>query len=364
MINISEPQMGPEEEAAVLEVLRSGRLAQGPRVEQFEEEFAAYVGASYGVAVGNGTQALHLALLAHGVEPYDEVITTPFTFVATASAITMCRAAPVFVDVEEDTGNIDWELAARESNGSRAVVPVHLYGHPVSHQAQWFDPVIFDACQAHGAKQSHGVSGAFYNVGYYGTSCWSFYATKNMTTGEGGMVTTNYCNMRDELRLLRNHGSPRRYEYANLGYNYRMTEIQAAIGIEQLKQLPAMQAKRTRNAAYYTDGLAGIEGIALPTVRAGCTHAWHQYTIRVLAGREARDGLAEHLKHAGIGTGIYYPTILPKTELFAGRHCANEEFPVAERLSAQVLSLPVHPGLSEADLETVVAQIELWEQEL
>ena len=341
MIPISRPQIDRREIEAVEAVLRSGRLAQGPKVAEFEERFAEFVGARFGVACGNGTQALMLALLAHGVGPGDEVITTPFTFVATASAVMMVGAKPVFVDVFEDTRNLNNHQARPVK--AKAVMPVHLYGHPAT--APLKDCIIWDACQAHGAR----ING--FKIGAIGTSCFSFYATKNLTTGEGGMVTTSAADIADRLRSLRNHGQGARYHYAELGYNFRMTEMQAAIGLVQLEKLPEMQAARQQNATYLTENL---EGVITPIVRPGCVHAWHQYTVRVPGGREKRDALQAHLTEQGIGTGVYYPLPLHLQPAFAHLGYKIGDFPIAEKLSGEVLSLPVHPGLSSEDLSKIV----------
>ena len=385
MIPISRPQIDRREIEAVEAVLKSGRLAQGPKVQEFEERFADYVGARFGVACGNGTQALMLALLAHDVGPGDEVITTPFTFVATASAVMMCGARPVFVDVEEETGNLDTQQArsaiVRQLPRHKAVIPVHLYGHPCNagqlwammHSTEypcqtrpvWEDGiVIYDACQAHGAGTFLPVGGLgnhvvqrWHKIGQLGTSCFSFYATKNLTCGEGGMVTTNDADMADYLRARRNHGQLEHYHYTELGYNFRMTEIQAAIGLVQLEKLPEMQAARQANAEYLT---ANLEGVITPVVKPGCVHAWHQYTIRVPGGREKRDALQAHLTEQGIGTGVYYPLPLHLQPVFAHLGYKIGDFPIAEKLSGEVLSLPVHPGLSSEDLEKITEAVNEW----
>jgi len=398
VIPISKPQIDRREIEAVEAVLQSGRLAQGPRVAEFEERFAEFVGARYGVACGNGTQALMLALLAHGIGPGDEVITTPFTFVATASAVMMCGARPVFVDVLEGTGNINPQAVQRAlwHDGRpwqciSAVIPVHLFGHPVDDYnltrkictdpdrrdigAAYFPDdglskiraldgavpvpsIIYDSCQAHSAM----IADACLEkrpMGWLGTSCFSFYATKNLTTGEGGMVITNDADMADYLRSLRNHGQTKRYHYTELGYNFRMTEIQAAIGLVQLEKLPEMQAARQQNATYLTENL---EGVITPIVRPGCVHAWHQYTIRVPGGREKRDALQAHLTEQGIGSGVYYPLPLHLQPAFAHLGYKIGDFPIAEKLSGEVLSLPVHPGLSSEDLERIAEGVNGWQR--
>lgn len=368
MIGISQPQIGKEEVKAVEEVLLSGRLAQGAKVEEFEERFAAHVGADYGVAVGNGTQALHLALLARGVRFGELVVTTPFTFAATATAIRMCGAEPFFVDTDEN-GLISTSrlTATRLEVGAVQSLPVHLYGNPTPIDVDLDEKTfIFDACQAHGAALG-GIP-----VGFLGTSCWSFYATKNMTTGEGGMITTNDEGEADLLRGLRNHGQSGQYTYIHLGYNYRMTEMQAAIGLVQLDKLPTFQAKRQYNAAYLSNGLANLPDIILPEAREGTTHAWHQYTIRVrLPGDPSpgcdprlqplispRDSLLMWLRSNDVGAKVYYPLPLHKTPIFSTlRYGGDYHLPMAETLAKEVLSLPVHPGLSDHDLDKIISLV-------
>lgn len=373
MIRISEPQIGEEEIAAVREVLESGRLAQGPKVAEFEEAFAVAVGARYAVAVSSGTAALHAALLAHGVGPGDEVVTTPFTFVATASAIAMCGARPVFADVEEETGNIDGDRVGQAlTERTAAVVPVHLYGHPADirriklrisdylsgHKWQEDIIIVYDACQAIGAS-----FWCWWGLGALGTSCWSLYASKNITTGEGGVVTTNDEGMARRLRLIRSHCygdyDGRTYRHVCLGYNYRMTEVQAAIGLCQLRKLPELQARRAENARYLS---ANLRHVRLPTVAPGCVHGWHQYTVRVPGGPERRDALQRHLRGCDIEARVYYPTPLHLQPVFEHLGYGRGDFPVAERLAGEVLSLPVHPGLSRANLDRIVETVNGWKE--
>ena len=379
MIPISQPQIDKREIKAVTAVLKSGRLAQGPKIREFEEQFAKTVGARHAVAVCNGTTALKLALLAHGIGQSDEVITTPFSFISTASAILEVGARPVFVDVEEETGNIDPESVANAGNGrlriegtKTAVLPVHLYGHPSFALEYAYAtgtpehvrsvPIICDACQAHGSALL--LNDKMYPLGFYGTSCWSFYATKNITTGEGGMVTTNNEDIAEQLRLLRNHGTQKEhgdsdyYYHTCLGYNAWMTEMQAAIGLVQLDKLPEMQAIRQNNADYLTHNL---EGVITPVVRPGCVHAWHQYTVRIPGGRERRDDLRAHLQKRGIQANVYYPLPLHLQPVFAHLGYKFGDFPVAEKLSGEVLSLPVHPGLSQDDLGRIVEAVNEWD---
>lgn len=340
MIQLSRPQIGANEFEAVRLVLESGQLAQGPMVENFEDKFAELVGTRYAVAVSSGTAALYLALLGCGITE-GEVITTPFTFAATINAIRWAGAKPVCVDVDPDTLNIDASLIEQAiTSRTRAIMPVHLYGHICdmveinSIASPYGLYIIEDACQAVGARLGSISAGAFGEVG-----CFSFYATKNLTTGEGGMITTDNLSVANECRLLRNHGMKRRYSYEMVGYNFRMTEMQAALGLAQLARFNEMQIKRAANAQFYYDNLIGVE---LPEVKPGHVHAWHQFTIK----SEKRYAIAQALKEKGIETGIFYPNLA-----MAGY------YPVANRATELVLSLPVHPGLSLDDLEKITGEI-------
>ena len=353
MIPLSRPMLGPEEMSAVAAVLASGQLAQGPRVEEFERAFRAYVGTREAVAVSSGTEALRLALIAVGVEPGDEVVVPALTFLATASSVLMCGATPVIADVDEGTFCLDVGAAGRAMSGrTRAVVPVHLYGHPAD-----LDPLremceargaalVEDAAQAHGARYRGRMAGSIGAAG-----CFSFYPTKNMTTGEGGMVTTDDAELAGRVRLLRQHGQVAPYDYHRLGYNARMTDIGAAIGLVQLRRLEAFNAARRRNAALLTEGLRGC--VVTPSVEPWAEHVFHQYTVR--AAR--RDALRAHLKERGVGSGVYYPEALSQIEVLRGKSRVAGGAPVAERACAEVLSLPVHPGLGEADVARVVAEV-------
>lgn len=349
MIAIARPQIGDEEKAAVLEVLSSGQLVQGARVREFEERFAAWCGARYAVATSSGTSALHVALLAHEIGPGDEVITTPFSFVASANCALYVGARPVFVDIEPDYFTLDAApIEGRLTPRTRAIVAVHLFGQPsamdaLSRLATAHDLVLIeDACQAHGATFRGRM------VGSWGTACYSFYPTKNMTTIEGGMITTNDAGIAERAQWIRDHGSPRRYQHEILGYNLRMTDLQAAIGLVQLAKVNAWNARRQANAAALTARLAGVEGIATPRIREGGTHVFHQYTIRT----SDRETLVNRLTRHGIGFGIHYPIPIHRQPLYR-RLGYRDHLPQAEVACRQVLSLPVHPGLSAGDLEQI-----------
>jgi perosamine synthetase len=353
MIRIAQPLMGPEEREAALAVLSSGQLAQGPGVAAFEEAFAAFVGAPYAVAVSSGTAALHLALLAHGIGPGDEVIVPAFTFAATANAVALTGARPVFADVRVSDLNVDPAAVERAVTGkTRAVVAVHLYGGPAPLAE------LGALCARHGlaliedAAQAHGAAIGRERIGARGTACWSFYATKNMTTGgEGGMVTTGDAAVAERVRMLRNQGERQRYMTERPGYNYRMTELAAAIGLVQLRKLEGWNERRRANAARLT---ARLQGVAPLATDPGVTHAFHQYTVRVPGGR--RDALLARLRERGIEAAVFYPAPVPRLPAYA-EAWKDTPFPVAERAAAEVLSLPVHPALGDRDIDAIVEAV-------
>lgn len=356
MIRIAQPDVGDEEVNAVEAVLRSGRLAAGVVTRELEERFAAEVSHSReAVAVSSGTAALHVALLANDIGPGDEVITTPYTFQATANMILAAGARPVFVDIAEDA-NIDASrIEAAISPRTKGIMPVYLYGR-IADAAAIEDiatrhglAVIEDAAQAHGSS----LGGRF--AGSFGTGCFSFYATKNLMSGEGGMVTTNDAEIAARMRRIRSHGESERYNSTELGFNYRMTDICSAIALEQLKKLPEHTAARRRNAAYYAANLRGVTLPPPPADDGACV--WNLYTIRVTEGR---DDLLEALKAAGVEAGLYYPRTLPDQKLYADLGYTNEDLPLARRFTREALSLPVHPGLSDDDLAQVVAAVNEW----
>lgn len=348
MIQIASPQIGKEERDAVDRVLRSGIIAQGPEVAKFEEEFAKMCGVKYAVAACNGTTAGHLVMLASGLGPGDEVITTPFTFFATASVVMMAGAKPVFVDVEEDGFCLDPEkVEAAITDRTKAIHPVHLYGEladmpsflKISEKHNLL--LIEDSAQAHCANSWDGNAGSFGKAGWF-----SFYPTKNMTTSEGGIITTNDEEFANKCKVIRAHGMTAQYQHTEFGYNYRMTDISAAIGREQLKKLSKFNSRRTEIAEMYNSELSGL--VVTPKNRRG--HVFHQYTIRT----ENRDQLKEFLFDRKINTGIYYPNLLfnyPSMEAYKSS-CPN-----AEILIKEVLSLPVHPALSDSDVFEVISSI-------
>jgi perosamine synthetase len=351
VIPIARPQLGLEERDGVWEVMRSGMLAQGARVAELEERFAEMVGVPHAVAVSSGTAALHLCLLALGIGPGHEVITVPFTFIASANSIVYTGARPTFVDVSGVDFCIDVEqVEAAITPNTRAIMPVSLYGQPADL------PALAALAEARGlalvedAAQSHGATIAGRQSGSWGAGCFSFYPTKNMTSGEGGMLTTPDAGLAAQVRLLREHGMTVRYHHDTLGYNYRMTDIHAAIGLAQLAKLPAFNARRRQIAARYDAELRGVLG---PRQRPGVAHVYHQYTLRV----NRRDEFAAALAERGVGSGVYYPIPVHHQKPFRAMGYGDQRYPVSERLANEVLSIPVHPGLNDAEVATVIAAV-------
>jgi dTDP-4-amino-4,6-dideoxygalactose transaminase len=356
LIPAAKPYFGPEEREAVDRVLRSGMVAQGPEVAAFEEEFSAIVAGREVVAVNAGTSGLHLALLAMGVGPGDEVIVPSFSFAATANVVALVGATPVFVDIEPDHFAIDpAAVEAAITPKTTAIMPVHLYGHPADMDrlgaiaARHGLAIIEDACQAHAAALDGTPVGAFGK-----TAVFSLYPTKNMTSIEGGMVVTDDAEVARKLRLLRNQGMLKQYENEVVGFNMRMSDVHAAVGRVQLGRLAGWTAQRQANAAYLDAGIAG-SGIVTPPVAAGATHVYHQYTVRVSEQvvEGGRDAFATRLRDSGVGCGVYYPIPIHRLPSFA----VELDLPETERAAREVLSLPVHPALSEADLKTIVETV-------
>ena len=354
MIPISKPDIGPAEEEAVLDVLRSGMLAMGRRTAAFEEAWAAYCGVRHAVFMSNGTVALEAVLRALGIGPGDEVITVSFTFNATVSAILQAGARPVFVDIREqdfcmDPGAVEAAVTPR----TKAIMPVHLYGlmadmDPLVAIAERHGiPIVEDAAQAHGATYRGRRAGQF------GPAMFSLYATKNLMTGEGGFATTDDDALADRIRLYRNHGMRVRYHHEALGSNFKPTDLAAALGLAQLARLDERTEQRRRNAARLTAGLAGY---LTPRVPDGREHAWHQYTMR-FPGERAR--VIEGLTERGVGTLIYYPVPVHRQAYLQAfvPGAADLDLPVTNRLSDEVLSVPVRPNLDPDELEAVIAAI-------
>ena len=345
-------------EPLVLEVIRSGVLAQGPMVQRLEEAFAGVVGVRHAVAVNNGTTALVAALQVLDLEPGDEVVTSPFTFAATLNAVLEAGATARFADIREEDFAVDPALvAARVGERTRVLLPVHLYGQtadmgPITALARERGlHVVEDAAQAHGAAYGGRAAGSF------GTGCFSFYATKNLTTGEGGMVTTDDDAVADRLRLLRNQGMRQRYRYEVPGHNWRMTDLQAAVGLPQVGRLGEIVARRAVNAGRLSAGLGDVPGLTVPRELLGRSHVWHQYTV-LLDGAVDRDRVVADLAAAGVGAGVYYPRTVFDHDCYRDHpRVVVEEVPVAESVARRCLSLPVHQHLTDEHLDTIVTAV-------
>ena len=360
MIPITVVEFGSEEEELVLEVLRSGRVAQGPLVARFEELFAELTGVSHAIAVNNGTTSLVASLQVLDLKPGDEVITSPFTFAATLNAILEAGAVARFADISEDDFNIDPDsIRDRLSDRSRVVMPVHLFGQiadmeRIASIVQEHDlHLVEDSAQAHGSTQGGRAAGSF------GLGSFSFYATKNITTGEGGIITTDDDALAGRLRILRNQGMRARYEYVMQGHNYRLTDLQAALAIPQIQRYAATVAQRGVNAGRLSAGLADVPGLVTPRELPGRTHVWHQYTVRITEdARVSRDEFVEQLASAGVGAGVYYPRLVFDYDAYRNRDdVVIEPTPVAERIAAQVVSLPVHTHLTTQDIDRIVSSV-------
>ncbi len=362
-IKIASPVITEDEISAVEEVLRSGELASGRWVKEFEQKFQEYNGTKYAVATSNGTTALHAAVGALGLAPGSKVITTGFTFIASANALLYNQLTPVFVDVDPVTFNIDTNAireALVQDSSIKAVLVIHLYGHPCQIDA------IRDLCDKFGVylvedcAQAHGATFNGYMVGTLGDiATYSFYPTKNMTTGEGGMIVTNNEAMYQKAKLLVNHGSPRRYHHELLGYNFRMTNIAAAMGICQLRKLEERNEKRRQNASTLTGGLQSLNWLQTPTEAEGARSVYHQYTVRVPGS--VRNSFVNYLTEKGIGSGVHYPTPVYVQPIYKEMGFGNVALPVTDLLCQEVVSLPVHPSLTAGDLEYVIKAINEFE---
>lgn len=360
MIPISRVSIDEEAEQLVIEVIRSGMLAQGPMVARLERDFAEFVGVRNAIAVNNGTTALVAAVQALGLQPGDEVITSPFTFVATLNAILEAGAVARFADIREDDFNIDPDaLAAAIGPKTKVLMPVHLYG-----QAADMDRIaplarerglalIEDTAQSHGAT----IGGR--SAGSFGIGTFSFYGTKNITTGEGGMITTDDDAVADTLRVLRNQGMRQRYQYEMAGHNYRLTDLQAALAIPQVARYHELVKRRRENAARLSEGLAGVPGLQVPVELPGRAHVWHQYTVRLTdEAALGRDEVVQALSDRGIGCGVYYPKLVYDYECYRSNpNVVADPAPVAERVARRCLSLPVHQYLSATEVDTIIEAV-------
>jgi perosamine synthetase len=361
-IPIAKPIIGQEEINAVEEVLKSGMLAQGEAVKRFEDEFAAYLGVKNAIAVNNGTVALDLAVKALGLEPGSEIITPAFTFIATANCALYQGLRPVFADVDERTFNIDPDdLQEKITPRTRAVIGVHLYGQPFQLSA------VQDICQdknialVEDCAQAHGAEWKGKKVGSFATGCFSFYPTKNMTTGEGGMITTDDDALAAQLRLLRSHGDSGKYNHITIGYNYRMMNLQGALGLVQLRRLEEFTAKRISNARFLDDNIR-VKGISTPFRMDSVRHVYHQYVVRVEDDFPAsRHRLMEYLQARGVGSAIHYPRAVYQQPVYRDMGYTDVSCPVAEDVSRRVMSLPVHPSLTADDLQYIAQTLNSFE---
>lgn len=355
MIPIAKPYLGPQEQAAVVDVLASGMLANGPRVRDFEHAFAAFCHSPAAIACASGTAGLCVAMAALDLPRGSKVLTTPFSFIATANCILAADCRPVFLDIDPDTFMFTADAVAQalaRDPEIRAILPVHLYGqaceiHAMVDIARAHEVYVIEDCaQAHGAAEDNEPVGAIGDLGVF-----SFYPTKNMMTGgEGGMITGRNTALLERCKLILNHGSPVRYLHTMLGFNYRMTSIAGAVGTCQLERLPAWNERRRANAAVLTAGLADLPWLSTPRVRPNCTHVYHQYVLTV----PDRARLQEHLQAAGVGSDVHYPRTIPDQPFYQSLGYTGDDMPVARAMAERVLSLPVHPALTDDDLRTII----------
>ena len=353
-IPIAKPLLGREEVEAVRKVFESGVLVRGERIKLFEKEFADYIGVEHAVAVANGTMALDAALKALKLGPGDEVVTSAFSFIASSNCVLFQGAKPVFADIDPGTFNINpSDVTEKITAKTKAVIPVHLFGQPVEMDAlkeiaeDHGIALVEDAAQAHGAEYKGQKVGGLGDIG-----CFSFYATKNMTTGEGGMITTNDRELARRARLLRDHGQSQKYHHIILGYNYRMTEMCAAIGLTQLRKLDRSNKKRGENAKLLTRGIDKISGLTPPHVKNDVKHVFYQYVIRVEDDYPIdRDELADHLTKRGVGVAVHYPTPIYRQPFYKELGYGKTICPMAEDACKRILSLPVHPSVAREDVK-------------
>ena len=357
MIYLSKPDITDREKQAVMDVLDSGIVASGPKVKEFEQKFAEYNGVKHAICVSNGTTALHAGLLAAGIKPNDKVITTPFTFIATANSVLFCSGKVIFADIDEKNFNLDpnkVEDILKRDKMIKAILLVHLYGNPCDMDAfiylsEKYGVKLFEDCaQSVGATYKNKMTGSF---GEFGT--YSFYATKNMMTGEGGMIVTSNDKIAENARRIINHGREGRYFHTELGYNFRMTDIQAALGIVQLDRVEEFIEKRTKNAKYFNEHLKDLSWLKLPEINENNKHVFHQYTLRISAND--RNKFVEYLNTNGVNATPIYPIPLNKQPIY--ENIEKFECPFSEQMATEVLSLPVHTKLTDSDLEKIVETI-------
>ncbi len=359
MIPINLPKIGEEEVQAVVRVLRSGMLTSGlgagPMVSELEKKFAGFAGVNHAVAVNTGTAALHSAVMACGVRQGDEVILPSFTFVATAESVVLAGGKPVFADIDPETYNLSPKAVEKSiTKHTKAILPVDLYGFsadmkPMREIAEKHDlALIEDAAQSHGATYAGKPAGTFADV-----ACWSLYASKNITTGEGGIATTNEQEMDETLRMIRTHGEKAKYSSLILGTNYRMSEIQAAIGNVQMEKLPSFLAKRRQNAQQLTKILKESNKLILPSESKDRLHSWYLFTARLKDSTEAqRNTLMDKLKKVGVGSEAYYANPVHHMPFYR-ENFATAKLPETDRASKQVFSLPIHPGVTPEQIDFI-----------
>jgi perosamine synthetase len=354
-IPIADVELTDQEITAAVEVLESGYLVFGPNGEEFETQFAHHVGADHAIAVSSGTAALHIVYHAM-LEEGDEVLVPSFSHISTASMLPMVGCRPVFCDIDPDTYTINVEDAReRITPDTEAIVPVHLYGNAcdvssvVELASEYNLKIVWDAAQAHGTEYEGVDIGRIPDAVTY-----SFYPTKNMFTGEGGMITTSDPDLAEQCRLLRAHWQTDKYYHPDLGFNYRMSDMEAAIGLEQLDKLDKMVAQRRENAAYLTDRLAGVDGVKTPHVEPKVNHSYHLYTVALdlEVFNIGQEGFIDALDERGVGASVHYPRPLHEQPAFRER-LGEQTIPVAEEMSERVVSIPVYPGLTTDELATV-----------
>jgi len=356
-IPIAKSVLGREELEAVRKVFESGMLVQGDKVKLFEEKFAEYIGVEHAVAVANGTMALNTTLKALGLGPEDEVVTSAFSFIASSNCVLYQGAKAVFADIDRRTFNIDpADVAEKITANTKAIIPVHLFGQPADMDGlneiakDNGIALVEDAAQSHGAEYKGRKTGSLGDIG-----CFSFYATKNMTTCEGGMITTNDGELAKRTRLLRDHGQTRKYHHTILGYNYRMTEASAAVGLVQLRKLDRLNKRRNENASLLTKGIKKILGLTPPHVNDDVRHVFYQYVIRVEKDYlMERNKFAEYLRERRIDVAVHYPTPIYKQPLYEELGYEKTICPVAEETCRRILSLPVHPAVTRKDIKYVL----------
>lgn len=358
-ISLSNVSLTENEIQAVLKVLRSGNLRQGKECEAFEEEFRTYTGAGYAIACSSGSAALHLAYMTI-LQPEDEVLIPSFTFIATASMVTLSGGIPVFCDVDPETFLIDMKDAEKKiSRKTKAIAPVHLFGNVCKYDTirlfadEHNLKVVWDAAQAHGGMEGDRDIGSFGDF-----TCYSFYPSKNMFVGEGGMICTDNPEYAEKVRHMRSHGQTGKYLHTMIGLNYRMTDAEAAIGRVQLKRLDEMLQIRRRNAKILIDGLTDLPGVQLQTITPNTAHAWHQFCIVIDSGITGydRDKLSRHLSDMGISSGVHYPRGLHQQPIFQELY-GSSNLPNTEFLAENILAIPVHHDLEKTDLFRIVQAI-------